>query len=289
MKFRFTSIWRAFFSKKSLFRIGLFLCIGYFVFGIYFYFCDQDEWLTDPNAIPTGHVEITFESVDNLFKVDAIDSSEPFEIHYRKYSALSKSFKGTVFYLHGNKGNMDLCEWEIELFLRRGYDVWTMDYREFGESTGTLSAIALRQDAKNVYDKITSSGIEENKIVVWGRSFGSGVAASLIEADSKPGLLVLETPYWSLPDAARYQNLYLPDFLFHYKFPIHQYLTKAECQIELIHGTQDEKIPFSSSERLYLRCHDQLKLTVGRHAIMCAPHNLRPDPEFEVVVNKILK
>lgn len=287
------SICKAIASKSNLFRIGLFLCIAYFVFGIYFYVCDQDEWLTDPNAIPTGFPTgdkaVNFESVDYSFEVEATDTPEPFKIHYRMYSALSKPYKGTVLYLHGNKGNMDLCEWEIEIFLRRGFDVWTMDYREFGESTGTLSENALREDARKVYDKVKSSGIEENEIVVWGRSFGSGVAASLIEADAKPGLLVLETPYWSLPDAARYQNLYLPDFLFHYQFPIHQYLSKAECQIELIHGTYDEKIPFSSSERLYLRCRDELKLAVGRHAIMCAPHNLRPEPEFEVEVNRILK
>ncbi len=120
---------------------------------------------------------------------------------------------------------MQKCESEIEIFLERQYDVWTMDYREFGDSTGELSEKALVGDAKRVYDETISSGVNESDIVIWGRSFGSGVAAS---------------------------------------------------------------IPFSSSERLYMRCRE-LNLPVGRHPIMCGPHDLRPDPEFKAIVRRILK
>jgi alpha-beta hydrolase superfamily lysophospholipase len=218
------------------------------------------------------------------------DGTDLADVHYRRYSALSTPVKGTVLYFHGNKGNMHKCESQIEIFLKNQYDVWTMDYREFGDSTGELSEKALLGDAKRVYDEMISSGVKESDVVIWGRSFGSGVAASVVAAGATPKIFVLETPYWSLPEAARSGYLLLPDFLFHYQLPTHQYLSKAnsECRIELIHGTYDEKIPFSSSERLYLRCRE-LKLSVKCHPIACGRHDLRPDPDFKAIVQRILE
>lgn len=288
MKLRFVSYWKTLFTRKWLFRLALLFPIAYIALGVYFYNCDQAKWLTEPNVCPPGFVKTDFKSVQDSFVAPATESTGPQVIHYRKYDALTEPRNRTVFYLHGNKGNMGLCEWEIEPFLSNGYNVWTMDYREFGDSTGKLSESALKEDAQKVYDKIVESGIDQNDIVVWGRSFGSGVAAS-VAAGTKPGRLVLETPYWSIPDAARSANFLLPDFLFHYQLPIHRYLAKATCPIDLIHGTDDEKIPFSSSERLYRLCLHELKLTVGRHAIMCGPHNLRSEPEFKGIVKEILK
>lgn len=97
---------------------------------------------------------------------------------------------------------MDLCEFQIEFMLGLGYDVWTLDYRGFGDSTGKASEAALKEDAMAVYHKIAAE-INTESVVIWGRSFGSGVAASVAaSAQSKPKMLVLETPYWSLIDAA---------------------------------------------------------------------------------------
>lgn len=289
MKVPFASLRKQLCTRKWLFRLTLSLPLAYSAFAVYVYCCDQGRWLTEPNVCPPGFVATDFKSVQASFDVLDTQSAEPQVVHYRKYDALTQPRNRTVFYLHGNKGNMRLCEWEIEPFLSHGCDVWTMDYREFGDSTGTLSERALKEDAKKVYGKILESGVDEQEIFVWGRSFGSGVAASLVASGMNPGRLVLETPYWSIPDAARASNFLLPDFLFHYQLPIHRYLAKANCPIDLIHGTADEKIPFSSSERLYRLCQQELNLPVGRHAIMCGPHNLRSEPEFRDVVKQILK
>lgn len=120
-------------------------------------------------------------------------------------------FKGTVYYLYGNKGDMDRCEFEIEFLLNRGYDVWTMDYRGFGDSTGTMSEKALKDDAFSVFAKIVPRD-SEKPLIIWGRSFGSGVAASVAaEAFAtdvhKPELLIIETPYWSLVDVTQQRCL----------------------------------------------------------------------------------
>ncbi|MEO8269669.1 MAG: alpha/beta fold hydrolase, partial [Aureliella sp.] len=135
---------------------------------------------------------------------------------------------------------MDRCECEIDFLLDRGYDVWTMDYRGFGDSIGTMSEKALKEDASRVYANIIPRDLEK-PLIVWGRSFGSGVAASVAaKADDKPDLLILETPYWSLVDLAQQKCPILPSLLFRYELPVHEFLKSAGCPIHLIHGTRDD-------------------------------------------------
>ncbi len=67
----------------------------------------------------------------------------------------------------------------------------------------------------------------------------------LLQLSNKPRMLVLETPYWSLVDAVRQKHPYIPSILFRYRLPSHEFLESVNCPIHLIHGTQDEKIPFN--------------------------------------------
>jgi len=131
------------------------------------------------------------------------------EIHYRKCFTTSMPSKGSVFYLHGNKGNMNKCEWEIEFVIELGYDVWTMDYRGYGASVGPICELALKEDAKAVFDRLREED-SSKPVLIWGRSFGSGVAAPVAAAaNKKPKMLVLETPYWSIVDAVRQKHPYV--------------------------------------------------------------------------------
>lgn len=219
MKVRLVSFWKMVFTRKLLFRFAILLPIAYFAVGVYFYCCDQSKWLTEPNVCPPGFVDTQFKCVRESFLVPAAEGAEPHVIHYRKYDALEAPKNRTIFCLHGNKGNMDLCEWEIEPFLLSGYDVWTMDYRGFGDSTGTLSEHALKEDARKVYDKILESGVNEKDIFVWGRSFGSGVAAAVAAANTEPGLLVLEHPTGQSPMPLALPCFSCPTFCFTTDFP----------------------------------------------------------------------
>lgn len=216
-------------------------------------------------------------------------------IHYRRYTNATMPFKGTVFYLHGNRGDMDRCEWEIDFLLDRGYHVWTMDYRGFGDSIGTMSETALKNDALRVYSQIKPRN-PGKPLIIWGRSFGSGIAASVASAAAadplvhKPEMLVLETPYWSLVDLVQQKCPIIPSVLFRYELPVHKFLKSAGCPIHLIHGTQDEKIDASASDRLL-----ELKsnfINVRGHSIMGGMHNLRNDRtimDFQEMVTSILK
>jgi fermentation-respiration switch protein FrsA (DUF1100 family) len=245
----------------------------------------EDRPLIEPSAnkflAPPGKVLSANNEISTLPK-DLLALPEA-RINFQKFDARTTSSKGVIFYLHGNRGNIKKCRWEIEPFLDAGYDVWTMDYRTFGDSKGALSEAALLADAQMVYRFLcTSEGVNEQDIVVWGRSFGSGVAAHIAACNS-PQLLVLETPYYSLPDAVCQSRPYLLPFLFRYRLPTYFFLDYVNCPVHLIHGTLDEKIPHASSERLQ-RKHAKAVL----HSIEGGDHNLRTT-EFPKLVEEILQ
>jgi len=274
--------------RRRKFLTGLSVLIAiYIAVCTYFFFCQ--EWhILEPNIVPPGWIHS--ELVEEPFELSVQpQDGGPATIHYRKYVTTATPRNEVVFYLHGNKGNMDLCEFQIEFLTELGYDVWTMDYRRYGDSTGELSEAAFKKDALAVYDVITKE-LPEVPIVIWGRSFGSGIAASVAAATvKKPKMLVLETPYWSLVDLVRQTHPYLPPGIFRYELPIHEFLKSANCPIHLIHGTQDEKIPFNSSERLKVHC-ESLRIPITGHSIMCGKHNLRDlTIEFQEIATKILK
>lgn len=274
--------WRKFIHTSLLVLLATYIliCIDFFV--------RQESYLFEPDADPTDWRASGLEEKEFVLSVQQQGGGEAM-IHYRKYVTKSMPSKGSVFYLHGNKGNMDLCEWEIEFLIEHGYDVWTMDYRGYGQSSGTMSENALKEDANGVYDKIVKE-VSAESLLIWGRSFGSGVTAFVAaETVKKPKMLVLETPYWSLVDAARQKHSYLLPILFRYELPTYDFLKSASCPIHLIHGTQDEKIPFNSSERLFVHC-EALGIPIIGHPIMSGKHNLRDrEKEFEEIHSKILK
>lgn len=255
------------------------------VFCLLFYtwfYLFQEVKLLESRKTPTGYVpKPNLDPSEDDF-VNLADA----KINFQKFDALTEPSKGTVFYLHGNRGNIYQCRWVIEPFLKAGYDVWIMDYRGFGKSTGRPSEAALLADAQMVYKRIRKKENTED-IIVWGRSFGSGIAAFIASGNS-PKALVLETPYWSLPDAACHSRPYLFPFLFRYKLPTNEYLCNVDCDIYLLHGTADEKIYFESSENLEQLCRDK-DVDVHFRRVNNGKHNLRSDPAYKAIPGEILE
>lgn len=154
--------------------------------------------------------------------------------------------KGVVLYLKGNtKSIKGWGKFAID-FTRLGYEVIMMDYRGFGKSTGKRTVEAMKRDSQFIYD-ITKSEFAEDKIVVYGRSLGSGFAARLA-AKNNPRLLILTSPLYSL---LRTIHRYLPfmpakPFL-RYNIPTFHYLKNVRCPIKIIHGSDDRLVPISTA------------------------------------------
>ena len=265
----------------SIFKWTTLLLVAVFVLVNTVFYINQDAYLLERLELPTGYEEKPeLEPAFNRFvappgRILPNNKKDwpPVEaaINFQKFESFAQSANGTLLYLHGNRGSMDQCRWEIEPFLNAGYRVWTMDYRGFGESQGALSESKLLGDAKMVYEEILKT---EEIDIIWGRSFGSGIATYLATIES-PKRLVLETPYLSVPDAARHTRPYLLPILFCYRLPTIEYIEYVQCPVHIIHGTDDEKIYFESSTKLDDRCRE-LRLEGKLHKISGGKHNFRP-------------
>ena len=161
----------------------------------------------------------------------------------------SEKSKGVIFYLHGNAGS--LVSWgEIaSTYTKLNYDVLMLDYRGYGKSEGRIrSQKALYNDLQVVYDEIKKEYNEE-KIIILGYSIGTGPAAKLA-SQNHPKMLILQAPYYSLPDVMLHSFPMLPTFILKYKFETYKYLKNCKMPVVIFHGTGDDVIYYTSSLKL---------------------------------------
>jgi alpha-beta hydrolase superfamily lysophospholipase len=157
--------------------------------------------------------------------------------------------KGVVLYLHGNSGTLQEADLLAEPFIRRSYDVVLLDYRGYGKSTGSItSEDTLHQDVQAVYAYVRQR-YREDQIIIYGHSLGSGLAIQLA-ANASPRMLILESAYLSMRDVVAQKMPYVPLFLLKYQLRSDQWIGKVRCPIYLFHGTEDDVIPYTSSEHL---------------------------------------
>ncbi|WP_103068083.1 alpha/beta hydrolase [Aquimarina sediminis] len=157
--------------------------------------------------------------------------------------------RGVVLYLKGNSKSIKGWGKFAVDFTRHGYDVFMLDYRGFGKSTGRRSFKAIKRDLQFVYNKIKDK-VEEKYIILYGRSMGSGFATKLASINN-PKMLILDAPYYSLTKVATKYIPFMPvSLIMRYPIPTYKWLKYVNCPIHIIHGTHDRLIPFKSSVKL---------------------------------------
>jgi len=85
--------------------------------------------------------------------------------------------KGVVFFLHGNGGSLESWFINPEFYRRANYDLFMIDYRGYGKSTGHIESEAqLRTDVRAAWATVAPQ-YAGRKVVFYGRSLGTGLAA----------------------------------------------------------------------------------------------------------------
>ena len=192
--------------------------------------------------------------------------------------------RGVVFYLKGNSKSLKGWGKFAKDFLSNGYDFFMMDYRGFGKSKGKRTQEKLFNDAQFMY-KWLCEKYDEDRIVLYGRSWGSGIGARIASWNS-PRLLILDSPYFSFYYNINRYLFFIPlKWLLRYDIRTDQYLKQVTCPVHIIHGTKDRLISFSQSEKLVALYPEKVRL----HQIDGAHHNNLPEfPEFFQVLYTIL-
>lgn len=215
--------------------------------------------------------EINFNTEENIF------------IHSLLFH--SESPKGLILYFHGNAGSLASWSDVAHDFLPLGYDILIPDFRGFGKSTGSISSEKqLHHDAEFIFNEMLKKYPEE-KIVIYGRSIGSGIAAKLA-ASHFPKALILETPFFNFTDVVGHYYPLLPSsFILKYKFENNLWIKQVQCPVFIIHGTNDEIVPYRSGKQLA-----ELPGKITFFTIEGGMHNnLRAFKEFHEILNTALQ
>ena len=264
------------FRGWSLLKI---IVIVYCSAGIALYYL-QEKLMFHPKPLPPGYqfkfnipfkeVNISLNTKDNLSVV--------------QFFPKDSIPKGVVLYFHGNRDNVIRYAGYAINFTRQGYEIWITDYPGYGKTTGKLTEENLYMQAIEVY-KLANSKFGKDSIIVYGKSLGSGIASYLVS--KKPcRRLILETPYYSIPDLfSNYAPFYPVNALSHFKLPTGEYLKEVNIPVTVFHGNADWIIPYRCAAKLkqFLKPGDEfITINKGSH------NDLNDFPLFHEKLDSIL-
>ena len=220
------------------------ILIIYIAISIALYYL-QDYMLFKPEKLPK---DFQFDYENQVTKEYNLETRDGAIINGLRFFPKGES-KGVVLYLKGNSKSIKGWGKFAVDFTRHGYNVVMVDYRGFGKSTGRRSQKAIKRDMQVVYNRMKEDTTED-RIILYGRSLGSGFAAKLASTNH-PKMLILDAPYYSLTKVtARYAPFMPLSLLIKYPLPTYKWLKYVQCPIHIIHGTHDKLIPYKSSVKL---------------------------------------
>lgn len=203
-------------KKKKLFRWIKVIVLLYSAIGIALFYL-QEKFLFHPTTVERNvpwKFDIPFEEMDLVM-------NETDTINLVKFFPKDTVRKGVVLYYHGNKENIGRYAKFADNFTTHGYEVWMEDYPGFGKSVGERNEKLLYEQAVQVY-KLAISKYHADSIIIYGKSFGTGIAAYTAAAGNAK-MLILETPYYSIPALfSCYAPVYPNERMAKYKIPTNE-------------------------------------------------------------------
>jgi alpha-beta hydrolase superfamily lysophospholipase len=190
---------------------------------------------------------------------DTYDGTIPVEegivLGYRLYA--HHAVAPVILYFHGNGEIASDHDFIARSFHAAGASLLVVDYRGYGWSTGQPKVSALLSDVQPVLDALPDvlkqAGLDDQTLVVMGRSLGSAPAIHL--AHSYParvkGIIIESGFAHAIPLLVRL-GLH-PNLLANVPDPIGNVRKMAEIDLPLlvIHGREDNLIPVNNGQALY--------------------------------------
>jgi uncharacterized protein len=226
--------------KNFITRFILFAGVLYFGICLALYLF-QEQLLFVPMKLSQDHV-FSVPGVEEVF-ID-VPGARISALHYK-----NENPRGLIFFLHGNAGSLDNWLRSTAFYQKTNFDLFMIDYRGFGKSTGRIkSEEQLIRDVHASWKQVI--GEYEDKLkIVYGRSLGTALAAELSLA-VRPDMTILVSPYYSMHEMARLYYPWVPGFILRYPLDTAHYLEQIQNPVMIIHGDQDTIIPLEHSQRL---------------------------------------
>ncbi len=160
--------------------------------------------------------------------------------------------KYALLFLHGNAGNISHRLHSLKVFHQLGLSVFIIDYRGYGNSEGKPDEKGTYLDADAAWQYLINElQVDQNKIIIFGRSLGGAVATWLAERYSAAAV-ILESTFTSVADMGQHYYPYLPiKYINYIKYDTLNRVEHIKSPLLIIHSREDEIVPFKFAEALY--------------------------------------
>jgi abhydrolase domain-containing protein 17 len=220
---------------RALKETLLLLAIVYLAIAAAAYFlADRMIFLPPPPSYAEGELPVVLVPTEDGARIATLHLPDPRAVH-------------TILYSHGNAEDLGHLVPLLEQLRRTGFSVLAYDYRGYGLSTGGRATTSgASEDLRAVYrHAIDDLGIQPERLILLGRSVGSGPAAELA-AHERIGGLVLESAFVSA-----YRVLTRIPILPFDRYPNLRNVREVEAPVLVIHGVNDEVIAYWHGRRLF--------------------------------------
>ncbi|MCP5335780.1 MAG: alpha/beta hydrolase [Oceanospirillaceae bacterium] len=194
--------------------------------------------------------------------------------------------KGSILYLHGNAQNISYHLSNVAWLAAKGYNLFLLDYREYGGSEGLAKIPEVFLDAHSAMHWLVENRPLNEPLFMLGQSMGASIAAVAMgssEDKSRFAGLILDAGFASFPGIAvdamtRHWFLYplaLPALTISNDYDPEDFIGNINMPLLEFHSRDDQVVPFAQGEKLFSAATEpkQLIETHGAHILTFA--NLR--------------
>lgn len=207
-----------------------------------------------PAVLPEGATLLTARAADGI-EVNALEFANP-------------NAARTIVHFHGNAETVEANAFLGREMKKRGFAVVLVEYRGYGRSRGTSpDEVGLYLDAAAILDALAARGVGPDRVVLWGQSLGTGVAAEMASR-GRGTRLVLVAPFTSTVDmAARIVPVLPASMVMGDRYDTLAKAPGIAAPTLVVHGDIDDVIPFEQGEKVSraLPHATFLKVQEGRH------------------------
>ena len=238
---------------ELVWKIFLAALLGLILFSAYLYVM-QASMIYFPD-MPGRNLVATPQGIGLEFEEVRLDTADGIRIHgwFGPASRRHRSGKpATVLFFHGNAGNISQRLDSIRLFHDLNLNVFIIDYRGYGLSTGKPDEAGTYEDAETAWQYLTRSrGIAPDAIIVFGRSLGGAIAAWLA-SHHQPAALIVESSFVSVSSMARRLYPFLPvRLLSRFGYNTRDHVKSVTCPVLVAHSPDDEIIPYQEGRDIF--------------------------------------
>jgi len=185
--------------------------------------------------------------------------------------------KGSILLLHGNAQNISYHQLSIHWLVKKGYNVFLLGYRQYGQSQGQAILPDVFLDVHSALDWMLDHHAD-SPVVMLGQSMGGSLAVyglASYEKKEQVDALILDATFDSYPGMAAEAMsrswitwlLQLPAYTITSEYDPVRWINTLNIPLLMFHSPQDETVPLAAGKRLFDQANQpkQWVRTHGRH------------------------